>query len=1001
MIGNQTLKMASTSHSNFLLEGSNGDDRLKKRKSNDTHLEGESKMTKRQPIGDVTNVAGNLMTQHVMGKSNAAIESHNLTSREEHMEDQSMDQLEHQEPLFLDDTYGLAENMLEFSLQRPGKGQSKEMGRKQSDEILKRLSALSNSGGGVLKVENHYGLSPDDWLMPVQQRLCGVLDPESLASVCDTTWRPTSTYIFVRKMSTMCTISTECYEFSDTQVTRLSAGKVQRLLAEQAVSRRVDHYIEEGLECLPPLPKMIYGERPGNLRNETIREQFKNGSCDLFLTDLAKNVSGFANTSGGHLFWGIQEQKVVDMKIPIVRGRCCDDLDNINSKIKEKIAKMLWGFKPVIGKHWNVQHILVPGKRQCNKSTCNGDRYVVIISVAKIRGSGGVYSRIPESYELRDNQPVKMDFDLWKKVMYAGSEYRKSNAYDELITQRMKLLSMSLCAGKSTSVYSVKDSVEEIADSLFQAKTFDESTVWPESFYRICLTDRQRHKVNEILQRLALNEYQGTAVCVKSVLDVAIKNQTSGAGIYKPKSLICDLLLCVKDLGLFLLTVSDVNDDAIKQYNLETGKQLKQALAVIGGCTEKMAINCRILNVSSPSPLEVQLKQDGRYPDDYRNLTDEKYLSVMRALTIVLSAVPSVLSQKVGCTLLNTLTPKQFYLLLDSYHKHCKLWVRGPPGTGKTVVAFELMRKLQRDEDLKPEEILYVTEFSGNLHKAENTGCCVAVLRKNFSRKCNKYKHVKHIILDGVQNFCNESGFTYEKWYPKALAIQERSGGYCWMFIDCAQKLSKLTAKQSGIPYKRQLEPLETLSRVIRNSVSIFKYAEPHLKDEYKHCGIQPAHDFKGGEPQELRYTDSQLVSCICYIVKCLIYEGFSPCDIAVLAKTLPDCDIPGLKEALARIDVPVGDVDQEHMDNCLVLTSVRLFSELERPVVIGVDPDINTDHTVKKGVPFANYNAFMLTLCTRAMTKLIILKRSIIDQDNWEAKYRLRKRMKLDFTVM
>lgn len=103
------------------------------------------------------------------------------------------------------------------------------------------------------------------------------------------------------------------------------------------------------------------------------------------------------------------------------------------------------------------------------------------------------------------------------------------------------------------------------------------------------------------------------------------------------------------------------------------------------------------------------------YPKRYdMGCTVEKLNKILEALVIVLAKVPSTLSSSLGVSVLNLLTVKQFQPVHEEIDEHRELGVKGPAGTGKTVVAIELTRELQRrDEHLIDDEILYVCENKG------------------------------------------------------------------------------------------------------------------------------------------------------------------------------------------------------------------------------------------------------------------------------------------------
>ena len=82
-------------------------------------------------------------------------------------------------------------------------------------------------------------------------------------------------------------------------------------------------------------------------------------------------------------------------------------------------------------------------------------------------------------------------------------------------------------------------------------------------------------------------------------------------------------------------------------------------------------------------------------------------------MVIGLTAVPSTLSSKVGVTILNLLTKEQFQVVYEMIDVTRELWVKGVAGTGKTLVAVEMMKRIRLHENVEGHEILYVCETEG------------------------------------------------------------------------------------------------------------------------------------------------------------------------------------------------------------------------------------------------------------------------------------------------
>lgn len=189
----------------------------------------------------------------------------------------------------------------------------------------------------------------------------------------------------------------------------------------------------------------------------------------------------------------------------------------------------------------------------------------------------------------------------------------------------------------------------------------------------------------------------------------------SGPGA-RPSGLICDLLLISQDMGgLHLVTLCEPgSEESVFRYNLTTAGDLKKSLVFEGGCEEKFYISNHVLPCSATTNID-GLGANSLYPPAYdMGYTHEKLNKILEALVIVLAKVPSTLSSTLGVSFMNLLTPLQYQLVSEEIDESRELWIKGPAGSGKTLVAIEFMRELRRrDEQLKKDEILYVCENKG------------------------------------------------------------------------------------------------------------------------------------------------------------------------------------------------------------------------------------------------------------------------------------------------
>jgi hypothetical protein len=119
-------------------------------------------------------------------------------------------------------------------------------------------------------------------------------------------------------------------------------------------------------------------------------------------------VSAFANYAGGNIYVGVDDDGTV--KGEVINER---EKKKVKDKIRTAIEKMLWPKKsePTDGnedKRWDVHFVPVREGENVVPSL-----YVVVVFIAQCRG--GVFTEVPECYEIVDNQVQKIDFASWKK----------------------------------------------------------------------------------------------------------------------------------------------------------------------------------------------------------------------------------------------------------------------------------------------------------------------------------------------------------------------------------------------------------------------------------------------------------------------------------------------------------------------------------------------------------------------------------------------------------
>ena len=240
-----------------------------------------------------------------------------------------------------------------------------------------------------------------------------------------------------------------------------------------------------------------------------------------------------------------------------------------------------------------------------------------------------------------------------------------------------------------------------------------------------------------------------------------------------------------------------------------------------------------------------------------------------------------------------------------------------------------------------------------------NLGLCSTIIRKKFVKvhaARESVNVVKHVIMDGLENFREEDRRSCISWLEKGRSIVRHSRGYLWLFFDDKQINHNF---YSGMPDERERVPLKCLTKVVRNSQRIMEYASKH--HEHGTIPFEMGHDFKGEHVEERSYRNDCQISTLREIIKSIYSEGYNAGHIAILygdKKAIP----PNLESEFPLERIGKAACNEE---NRLVVSTFHKYSGLERPVVILVN--------VASDCPELGKNA-MYCCTTRAMVKLIVL---------------------------
>lgn len=253
-----------------------------------------------------------------------------------------------------------------------------------------------------------------------------------------------------------------------------------------------------------------------------------------------------------------------------------------------------------------------------------------------------------------------------------------------------------------------------------KALVFWPSTFFPTIFLWLFLADPERIAfIPEALCDQLFQENPGLKELMESKILPRVKGTLMFSrswavdiGLPKNQDILCDALLIAPRSRVLLLTIAKPPAANVKSHSRRTAKQLKHKLVNIGGFSQKICVISRILRLNgdaSPVGLQVPTHAACPYPKTYR-LHSADLCALQNSVVIVLLGFTSSLSDFLGVHFLNLLTIKQYENISKNLRKTPHQFIYGLPGSGKTVVALEILGKIRNEFNCDPNEILYICE---------------------------------------------------------------------------------------------------------------------------------------------------------------------------------------------------------------------------------------------------------------------------------------------------
>uniref|UniRef100_A0A8C9F5R0 Schlafen family member 13 n=1 Tax=Pavo cristatus TaxID=9049 RepID=A0A8C9F5R0_PAVCR len=831
--------------------------------------------------------------------------------------------------------------------------------------LVPAVCALLNSGGGVVKAEienENYNLQRDEIGLDLQDIFRSLLLFPDLTKYLDFEQQDNNLLIFVKTWNSEKTSSTS--SSAKPRICSLSSGLYTRSgasLSHMTPTEALFFFEEKKNKARGELSagtpakknKTVAVEEDMHIVNNTVAElfngdqlqhgetlnftesgnvEFKHFATENFFTRvkeiLPQYISGFANACGGYLWIGVDDNRVVQGFKSDDKG--LEKLRNLIDSVREKLT--IFHFCKSGCEH---QIKYEPRIFKVYNEAAEHYGYVCVVKVEPF--TCVVFSEDPQSWLMDGGAIRRLKANEWAEWMISADP--DLSEFSETFK-----LELSVTGGPpfAKPVYSHQglDNLDDLCEQLFPVKS-----------HSLIYTPEK------LLEDL-FQEHQG----LKSLMDEQLKDVSEGVvvfsrswavevGLPENQGIICDALLVAKGRPPILYTVCKHISEDLFHYSRRTAWRLKERLVNTGGYTHKLCVIPKLLTLPPGFNYreEWDLNVQKLYPQNYGLINSVNLRSLLHSLIIVLLNFKSFLSDSVGFEFLNLLTIEQYQLLSENLHKTKKLYVYGLPGTGKTVVALKVIEKIRIMFECQQQEVLYICENQPLRDFVRRKNICQAVTRVAFLK--NSYRDVvKHIIIDEAQNFRDEDG----NWYQKALDLTSSElsePGFLWIFLDYLQTTHCFS---TGLPEPRQHDPVEMLTKVVRNANSIYCYLKKIMEEivENPTIGIPQArlqrlldtatcaHGVKGYfeiVDMEDRNEIAKYVAKHCHKY---LRSGYSEKDIAILCYNSEEVMA---YSGILRKELRKSNILPRKMDGGLeeyaILDSFRRFSGLERMIVFAIIP--------------------------------------------------------------